>query len=83
MKCKSSLVGESLPGWGLSGAGEVSELLGGMPLSLCLNISLGFMERCEITEAASWNTVTQPITHGLHRSSQWISMEGLHHNERI
>lgn len=35
-----------IPGWGLAGAAEgTSESLGVIPLSLCLNISLGFTAR--------------------------------------
>lgn len=36
----------SVPGWGLTGGTEgTSESLGVIPLSLCLNISLGFEAR--------------------------------------
>lgn len=35
-----------IPGWGLAGAaGGMSESLGVIPRSLCLNISLGFIAR--------------------------------------
>lgn len=45
-----------IPGWGLEGAAEgTSGSLGVIPLSLCLNISLGFRARWEMREAASCN----------------------------
>lgn len=48
---------KAIPGWGLGGAAEGrSDSLGVIPLSLCLNMSLGFTARWEMSEAASWNT---------------------------